>query len=86
MFVKYSQDFPLTYLVTGGLTLFHQTGVVRAIPARPCRWVDMETRERYGSDSSLSKSSGPFATFLNPPGLGVRPPFFNDFWRILFVQ
>ena len=49
MFVKYSQDYPLTYLVTGGLTLFHQTGVVRAIPARPCRWVDMETRERYGS-------------------------------------
>ena len=33
MFVKYSQDIPLTFKVTGGLTLFHQTGIVRALSA-----------------------------------------------------
>ena len=49
------KKFPLTCLVTGGLTLFHQTGVVRAIPAKWCLLVgggggaDMETCERYES-------------------------------------
>ena len=74
MFVKYSQDFPLTCLVTGGLTLFHQTGVVRAIPARSCcvgggGGADREHASDMGhkylaySDSSLSKFSGPFTVF-----------------------
>ena len=59
-------NFPLTCLVTGGLTLFHQTGVVRAIPARSCcvgggggadgeHASDMGHKYLAYSDSSLSK-------------------------------
>ena len=72
---RLSLNFPLTYLVTGGLTLFHQTEVVRAIPARSCcqggdGGADMEHASGLGhkhlaySDSSLSKFSGPFAAYL----------------------
>ena len=71
---RLSLNFPLTYLVTGGLTLFHQTEVVRAIPARSCcqggdGGADMEHASGLGhkhlaySDSSLSKFSGPFTVF-----------------------
>ena len=63
---RLSLNFPLTYLVTGGLTLFHQTGVVRAIPARSCcvgggggadgeHASDMGHKYLAYSDSSLSK-------------------------------
>ena len=53
-------NHPLTNMVSGGLTLFHQTGMVRAIPAGwyllfgGSNGADMETRKQFGAISSRS--------------------------------
>ena len=88
MFVKYSQDFPLTCLVTGGLTLFHQTGVVRAIPARSCcvgggggadgeHASDMGHKYLAYSDSSLSKFFWTIYCVSEPARTSSPPSLFH---------
>ena len=56
----YRNKSSFNHMVSGGLTLFHQTGMVRAIPAGwyllfgDSNGADMQTRKRFGAVSSRS--------------------------------